>query len=31
MPEGDTIFRSARALHQAFAGQKITHRKLWRI
>ena len=24
MPEGDTIFRSARALHQAFAGQKVT-------
>jgi endonuclease VIII len=23
MPEGDTIFRSARALHQAFAGQKV--------
>ena len=25
MPEGDTIFRSARALHQAFAGRTITH------
>jgi endonuclease VIII len=24
MPEGDTIFRSARALHQAFAGQTVT-------
>jgi endonuclease VIII len=24
MPEGDTIFRSARALHQAFTGQKVT-------
>ena len=24
MPEGDTIFRSARALHQAFAGHKVT-------
>jgi endonuclease VIII len=24
MPEGDTIFRSARALHQALAGQTIT-------
>src|SRR5258708_29216811 len=23
MPEGDTIFRSARAMHQAFAGQKV--------
>src|ERR1700678_792643 len=24
MPEGDTIFRSARALHQALAGHKVT-------
>src|ERR1700744_4629260 len=24
MPEGDTIFRSARALHQAFAGRQVT-------
>ena len=24
MPEGDTIFRSARALHQAFAGKTVT-------
>src|ERR1700722_10790921 len=24
MPEGDTIFRSARALHQALAGQAVT-------
>jgi endonuclease-8 len=24
MPEGDTIFRSARALHQALAGQQVT-------
>jgi endonuclease-8 len=24
VPEGDTIFRSARALHQAFAGHKLT-------
>ena len=23
MPEGDTIFRSARALHRALAGQKV--------
>jgi endonuclease-8 len=25
VPEGDTIFRSARALHQAFAGKTVTH------
>src|SRR6204780_1219076 len=24
MPEGDTIFRSARALHQALAGRQVT-------
>src|ERR1700739_2865273 len=24
MPEGDTIFRSARALHRALAGEKVT-------
>jgi endonuclease-8 len=24
VPEGDTIFRSVRALHQAFAGHKVT-------
>jgi len=25
MPEGDTIFRAARALHRALAGQKVVH------